>query len=447
MRVMSSPASAPETARPVLLRAVSRWQVVGLAINDVVGSGIYLLPAAVAALLGAASVWAAVLAGLAVALLVLCFAEASSHFDQPGGAYLYTREAFGHFIGFEVGWMTWLGRVSAIASLANGLVLASAYFWPAAGSGWARVAILCGMILVLAGINVRGVKAGARTAVALAIAKMLPLGFFIVVGVWFIEGSRLALSAVPHSGAMGRAALLLLFAYGGYENTPAAAGEYRNPRRDVPFALLTTIVGVTLIYTAVQGVALGTLPGLAHSTSPLADAAGRFAGHWGAGLLTLGAVLSILGIMNNSTLSGPRYLFALASDGYGPLWLTRVHPSYHTPALAILVQTVIVVPLALSGSFVYLATLTVIARLAANIGTAAAVPILRRRLGDRAGPVHLPFGATIPVVALMLATILLLSARLSNLIPVAGALGVGAVIYHCRRPAEGLSPGAAEEPQ
>jgi APA family basic amino acid/polyamine antiporter len=358
---MTPVASAPESARPGLLRAVSRWQIVGLAINDVVGSGIYLLPAAVAALLGAASVWAVVLAGFAVALLVLCFAEASSHFDQPGGAYLYTREAFGRFIGFEVGWMTWLSRVASIASLANGLVLASTPFWPAAAGGWARAGINSGVTLLLAWINVRGVKAGARTAVALAIAKMVPLMFFVVVGAWFIDRSRLTLPAVPSGGAMGRAALLLLFAYGGYENTPAAAGEYRNPRRDVPFALLIMILSVTMVYSAVQVVALGTLPGLADSLSPLADAASRFAGHGGAWLLTLGAVLSILGIMSNNTLIGPRYLFALACDGYGPRWLTRVHESYRTPALAIVAQAAIVVPLALSGSFVYLATLTVIA--------------------------------------------------------------------------------------
>jgi amino acid transporter len=408
-----------------------------MAVNDVVGSGIYLLPAAVAALLGPVSVWAVGLAGLATMLLVLCFAEASSYFDQPGGAYLYTREAFGHFVGFEVGWMIWLSRVAALASLANGLVQASAYFWPAAGSGWTRVAILCGVILLLAWINIRGVKAGAHTAVALAIAKTLPLMFFIFVGVWFIEGSRLASPAVPHGGTLGRAALLLLFAFGGYENTPAAAGEYRNPRRDVPFALLLMIVSVTLIYAGVQVVAVGTLPGLAQSTSPLADAAGHFAGHWGAWLLTLGATLSILGIMGSSTLSGPRYLFALACDGYGPRWLAQVHRSYHTPALAIVAQTAIVVPLALSGSFVYLATITVITRLLANIGTAAALPILRRRMADRSSVVRLPLGVTIPVAALGLSIALLASAQVSSLLPVAGALAIGAVVYYFRRPGAG----------
>jgi APA family basic amino acid/polyamine antiporter len=428
-------ASGPDTTRSGLLRAISRWQLVGMAVNDVVGSGIYLLPAGVAALIGAVSVWAVVLAGLATALLVLCFAEASSYFDQPGGAYLYTREAFGHFVGFEVGWMIWLSRVAALASLANGLVQASAYFWPAAAGGRIRVAILCGVILLLAWINIRGVKAGAHTAVALAIAKTLPLIFFIAVGAWFIEGWRLAPTAVPHGGTLGRAALLLLFAFGGYENTPAAAGEYRNPRRDVPFALLLMISSVTLVYASVQVVAVGTLPGLAQSTSPLADAAGRFAGHWGGWLLTLGATLSIVGIMGSSTLTGPRYLFALACDGYGPRWLAHVHRRYHSPAAAIAVQTAIVLPLALSGSFVYLATITVITRLIANIGTAAALPILRRRLGDRPGGVRLPLGSTIPVAALALSIALLSSARTSSLLPVVGAFAIGVVIYWFRRPA------------
>ena len=442
---MSPAAIAPEPVHPGLLRAVSRWQLVGLAVNDVVGSGIYLLPAAVAGLLGAASVWAFVLAGLAVSLLVLCFAEASSHFDQPGGAYLYTREAFGRLVGFEVGWMSWLSRAAALASLANGLVQASSDLWPAAASGWARAAILCTAIVLLAWINIIGIKAGARTGVALAIAKMLPLFFFIAVGAWFIDGSRLALWHMPRGPAMGRAALLLLFAYGGFENTPVAAGEYRNPRRDVPFALLLVILSVTLIYTAVQAVALGTAPNLAGSLSPLAEAAGRFGGHWGEWLLTLGATLSILGIMSNSTLGAPRYLFALSRDGYGPGWLARVHPRYHTPALAIMAQTVIVLVLALSGSFVQLATLSVIARLVAYIGTAAAVPILRRRMGTRAGAVRLPLGPLIPIAALALAVGLLVSAKVSNLLPAAGALVLGGVIYYFRRPAASRSSGPSQE--
>lgn len=427
-------AEGAQTTHTGLVRVVSRGQLIGLAVNDVVGSGIYLLPATAAALLGAASVWAVLCAGFAAAVLVLCFAEASSYFDQPGGAYLYTREAFGPFVGFEVGWMTWLSRVAAIAALANGLVQATGYFQPAAAGGWPRIAIISALILLLGWINVRSVKAGVRTAVGLVIAKMLPLAFFIGVGAWFIDGSRLEVMHAPRAGSLGQAALLLLFAYGGFENTPAAAGEYRNPSRDVPFALVAMILIVTLLYSAVQLVALGTLPDLARSMSPLAEAAARFAGRGGGWVVTVGAMLSITGIASNITLIGPRYLFALAADGFGPRWLARVHPDFHTPAMAIGVQTAVVLLLALSGSFVQLATLSVIARIATYVGTAAALPVLRRRMSDRADALRLPLGATIPVLASALGIALLTSATRADLLIAAAAASIGALAYSWRRP-------------
>ena len=438
--------SAEATARPTLVRAVSRWQLVGLSINDVVGSGVYLLPAAAAALLGPTSVWAVVLAGAAVAVLVLCFAEAASHFDEPGGAYLYTREAFGRFIGFEVGWMTWLARVASVASLTNGLALAIAFLWPAASSGLPRVAILVVTIAALTWINVVGVSSGARAAVTLVIAKMLPLAFFVVVGVFFVDWSGVFAWETPRAGTLGEAALLLLFAYAGFENAPAAAGEYRNPRRDVPFALLTMIVIITATYVLVQIVALGTLPGLADSASPLAEAAGRFAGPWAALLLTVGATLSIVGNIGNTTLLGPRYLYALGVDGFGPRALARVHPRYRTPANAIVTQSVLALALALSGSFVQLAMLSVIARLATYIGTAAAVPVLRRRFGNRPGTFRLPGGPTIPILALLLCAVFLMSAQWENLVAGFVALAVGGIIYRFQRPPASPPAGAPVEP-
>ena len=426
--------SADAAARPTLVRAVSRWQLVGLSINDVVGSGVYLLPAAAAALLGPTSVWAVVLAGVAVAVLVLCFAEASSHFDEPGGGYLYTREAFGRFVGFEVGWMTWLARVASVASLTNGLALAVAFLWPPAATGWPRALILGATIALLTWVNVVGVKSGARAAVALVIAKMLPLAIFVLAGVFFMDWSRAVAWEAPRAGTLGEAALLLLFAYAGFENAPAAAGEYRNPRRDVPFALLTMIVIITLTYTLVQLVALGTLPGLAESPSPLAEAAGRFLGPTGALLLTVGATLSIVGNIGNTTLLGPRYLYALGVDGFGPPALARVHPRYQTPANAIITQSVLALLLALSGSFVQLAMLSVIARLTTYIGTAAAVPVLRKRFGNRPDAFRLPGGPTIPILALLLSAVFLLSAQWENLVAGLVALAVGAVVYRFQRP-------------
>lgn len=433
--------TAAEPPRPALVRAISRWEIVGLSVNDVVGSGVYLLPAAAAALLGPTSVWAVILAGLAVGLLVLCFAEASSYFDEPGGAYLYTREAFGRFVGFEVGWMTWLARIASVASLVNGLALATAHLWPEVETGWPRALLITGSLLLLTWINVVGVKEGARTAVVLVIAKMLPLVLFIVAGVFFVDWSRVTAFEAPPRANLGEATLLLLFAYAGFENTPAAAGEYKNPQRDVPFALLTMILIITLLYTAVQVVALGTLPGLAASGSPLAEAAGVFLGDWGALLLTFGAIVSILGNVSNTTLMGPRYLFALADDGFGPRGLARVHPRYHTPANAIIIQSAIALVLALSGTFVQLAMLSIVARLATYIGTAAAVPVLRRRFGHRPGGFRLPGGPLIPIAALLLTGAFLASAQWQNLVAGAIALLVGALVYRSgQSPAADLRP-------
>lgn len=421
------------STQPTLVRAVSRWEIVGLAVNDVIGSGVYLLPAAAAVLLGVASVWAVVLAGLAVALLVLCFAEAASYFDEPGGGYLYTREAFGGFIGFEVGWMTWLARVASVASLSAGFALATSFLWPAAAEGWPRAVVITLPLVLLTWINVVGVKPGARVAVVLSIAKTLPLVLFIVVGIFAVDWSLLQGAELPRPGVMGEAALLLLFAYAGFENTAAPAGEYRNPQRDVPFALLTMIVLVTVLYTLVQLVALGTLPGVAESRSPLADAATLFIGSWAGVLMTVGAMVSIAGNAGNTTLIGPRYLFALAQDGFGPKALARVHPVYRTPAIAIVAQSAIALTLALSGSFVGLAMLSIIARLATYIGTAAAIPVLRRRFRERDGVIRLPGGYLIPIAALALCFVFLASATLTNLAAGGVALLVGVVIYRLRK--------------
>lgn len=425
--------TSTSAAQPHLVRAVSRWQIVGLSINDVIGSGIYLLPAAAAVLLGPMSLWAVLLAGLAVALLVLCYAQAASYFDQPGGSYLYAREAFGRFAGFEIGWMIWLTRISSAAALGNGLADALAPLWPAAGqSGLARTLVIVASLGGLTAINVIGVKSAARTGVALAIGKLVPLALFVGIGLFYVNWGAAFSGGTPalhDAGNLGQAALLLLFAYAGFENIPAAAGEYRNPQRDVPFALITMIITVTLIYALVQVVAQGTLPQPITDNMPVSDAAQQFGGHWLALVLVIGAVVSILGTTSNTVMLGPRFLYALARDGYGPAFLARIHPRFHTPAAAIVVQFVISLALALSGSFAGLALLSMVTRLLAYIGTAAAVLVLARRYRSRPGALKLPGGPLIPVLALLLSVGLLLSASWQNLLAVGVALSIGALIY------------------
>jgi amino acid transporter len=415
-----------------LRRVVSRWQIVALALNDVIGSGVYLLPAAAAAVLGPQSVWAVLAAGGAVFLIVLCFAEAASHFDQPGAAYLYARTAFGDFIGFEVGWMTWLARVASVASLAAGFSQAMVYLWPAAGQGAGRAAAIIVPTLVLAWLNWIGVESGVRTAMVLVAGKLIPLAVFVGLGLRFAQTSRIA-GQPAGSGDLGAAALLLLYAYAGFENTAAPAGEYKNPKRDLPFALLTHIAVITTLYFTVQWVALATLDNAAASASPLADAARGMAGSMAGLLLTIGATLSILGTQSNTILIGPRYLFALARDGFGPAVLARLHPRFRTPHVAILLQVAIALPLALTGSFAALATLSVVARLTTYFGTIAAVPVLRRKFGADGGW-RLPGGLTIPIAAAVVTAALAASATARHLIAAGVALLVGALVYRWRRP-------------
>jgi amino acid transporter len=201
----------------------------------------------------------------------------------------------------------------------------------------------------------------------------------------------------------------------------------------VPFALLTMIATVTLVYVSVQWVALGTLPGLAQSSTPLAEAASRFSGETLALLMTVGASISILGTSSNTVLMAPRYLLALSQDGYGPRWLGAIHPRFRTPVTAIVLIGVISLALALSGSFVQLALLSVVSRLCTYLGTAGSVLVLRHRHGDREGALRLPGGPLIPLAAIALSLGLLASAQPANLVAAVVALLIGAIVYRFRR--------------
>lgn len=222
----------------------------------------------------------------------------------------------------------------------------------------------------------------------------------------------------------------------GFENSAAAAGECRDPRRDVPFAQVTLIVGVTILYFLVQLVALGALPDLADRVegAPLADAGARLMGGWAGTLLTAGAAISILGTIGGSMFTIPRYLFAMAEDGFGPRILAKVHPRWRTPYMAIVAQASLAFLAALSGTFVQLALLSIIARLAMYMGTAAAVPFLRRKFPRTEDTIVLPGGPAIPIAALFLCLVFLASAEVKNLVFGAIALAVGVGIYAFRRP-------------
>ena len=220
--------------------------------------------------------------GLASLLVALCFAEVGSRFERTGGPYLYTRAAFGRFVGFEVGWMQWVTRVTSQAGVANGIVLALGFYWPAFTTGAGRAITLAAITLAMGWINLRGIRLSAFVIDFFTIAKLLPLTLFILVGLWFVDASRLSPSGAVSLTQISTAALLLIFAFGGYDVIGVPAGEAADPRRHLPFAFVATILTVTAVMTMAQIVALGTLPNLLLSKTPLADASMLFVGAAGA---------------------------------------------------------------------------------------------------------------------------------------------------------------------
>ena len=291
----TSTAPSASLSRPTLRRALGRWDLTAIGVNQVIGGAIFLMPAQVAAQIGGWSPIAFVLMGLASMSVALCFAEVGSRFEGTGGPYLYTRAAFGRFVAFEVGWMQWFTRASSQASIMAGIAVALGYYWPTVTAGWPRHLLLTAVTASLAWVNVRGIRQSAWLVNALTIGKLVPLAVFILAGIAFISPSQLVALPPITLNQASTAALMLIFVFGGYDVVPVPAGEAIDPRRHVPFALIMTIAVVTTVMTLAQIVAQSVLPDLAAHKTPIADAAAVMLGAGGALLVGIGSVLSMTG--------------------------------------------------------------------------------------------------------------------------------------------------------
>lgn len=419
-----------------LRRALGRWDLTAIGVNQVIGAAIFILPADVARLVGPWGPLAFLAVGLLSTCIALCFAEVGSRFDRTGGPYLPARAAFGRFVGFEVGWMMWFTRVTSQASVANGLALALAFYYAPLADGLWRSAIITVLTLALTAINIVGVKQSSWVVNFLTVGKLVPLAMFIVVGIWFIDPARWAAMPAVSPQQFGAAALLLIFAYGGYEVTGVLAGEAANPKRDVPFAFVMTLLIVATVMTLTSTIATGILPGLAETRTPIADGAAVLLGATGALIVSVGSSLSMTGNNMGQILNGSRSLFALAENGDLPRWFARVHPDYRTPENAILFTAVIALALALSGSFVFLAAVSAVARLVMYLAVCLATLVLRRRQpNEEMGPALfvIPLGPVVPILATVVAAGILFGATTQQLAAGGAALAVGAVLFWTAR--------------
>jgi len=414
---------------PRLIRTIGLPGLTAIAVNGVIGSGIFVLPATVAALLGPSCPVAYLLAAVVAALVVACFAEAGSLFDRTGGPYLYARAAFGPFVAFQVGWAFFLSRLAAAAAIANAFASYLAYLWPAAARGAGRALAITVLLAVLAAVNVTGVRYGGWTVNVLTVAKLIPLLLFISVGLLHADPGRSALLLLPDSGRLRQASLLLIFAFGGFENAAVPGDESKDPRRHLPVALLTAIALTAVLYVLIQIVALGTLPGLASDPTPLASAARTFLGPAGALAIALGATVSTAGSSSALALVGPRILYALAEGGQLPAALARVHARFRTPHVAIVVFTLLAWTAALLGDFARLAAMSAVARLVFSAVTCLAVPVLRRKMPGAERHFRVPGGVLVPGAAAGLSVWLLTGLDPPHAAVGAAALVAGLLLY------------------
>jgi APA family basic amino acid/polyamine antiporter len=391
-----------------LIRGISRWSLVALVINGIVGAGIFGLPSKVAALIGSYSLIAFVVCTVIIAFVVVCFAEVGSRFTQSGGPYLYAKEAYGSLFGFQVGWLFWIARVTTFAANCNLLLAYMSFFVPSANEGTLRIVLVLSIVSILTVVNFIGVRQSAVTTNIFTIGKIVPLIVFAAVGLFFIEPANFTFNAVPDNSAFASAILILIYAFVGFESVPTVTGEMKDPQRNLPFALLSGLAFAVVLYILVQIVCIGTLPELAGSERPLVDAANKFFGIFGAAIITVGALVSIFGNLNGSFLFASRAPFAMAEQNELPQILAKTHRKFKTPYVSIFLTAAVILIFTIWTSFIAALTISTIARLIIYVTTCAALPIFRQRVDLPKAAFVAPFDVMAAVIALGL-TIWLLS--------------------------------------
>jgi basic amino acid/polyamine antiporter, APA family len=418
----------PPSSRSGLVATLGRLDLTTLVVNTVIGGGIFGLPVLIADQLGALSLLGYLAAAVGIAVIVLCFAEVSAQFTAAGGPYLYAREAFGPFMGLQVGWVTWLMRIAATGANANLFVMYLEILWQPARLAFVRWTIITALFAIPTFINIRGVRQGATTNNLFVAAKLIPLLVFVAVGVFFIDPHGFASWHPAGHWQWFQAILLLVFAFGGFDNAVLPASEMHDPRRDTWFALLVGMGIVTVVYVLIQAVFQGTVAAGTATDHPLATAAAHFLGAPGKWLMAIAAMVSVWGWFSATMLGTPRLTFALGERGDFPRFFSAVHPRFRTPYISILCYAGFGWILALSGSFAWNASLSAVARLLTYGATCGALPVFRRR-NPHAEVFRAPAGYLISACGVAFCVVLLTQMGLLDFIILAGTVLLAALTW------------------
>jgi basic amino acid/polyamine antiporter, APA family len=418
------------------------------AVNCIVASGIFVLPAVVAAILGTGWLIAYAICSVAIALVFLSLAEAASRVSETGGTYRYVEVAFGPYAGMLLGAVLLFSAIASSAAVADIFAGTLGAVVPFFRDYPGREILLIATYAVLTAINIRGVRAGAWVVEIVTVAKVTPLVLLIVVGLFALHGQHVPVSGHAPVRDIGRASLELFFAFTGIEVALTPAGEVTNPARTMPRAVMLALVVVTAIYVGVHYVAQGVLgPGLAaDQLTPLASTADHLFGPRGKALMLGAAALSTFAYVSGDILASPRILFNFGQSGYLPSIMGRVHTRHRTPHMAIVAYAVICCILAISGTFRVLAALGAIAALIIYLASALALLVLRRRDVKTDGePFRAPGGPVVPVLACVIIVWLLAQSTRLEFEIVGIVLAVATAVYLARSKRDVASRGEALE--
>jgi len=386
-------------------------------VNFSIGAGIYVLPALIGIQLGAASVFGYVLCGLMFAAIMLCYVEIGSRVKRTGGSYAYVESAFGPFAGYIVNWLFFFGwSIISDAAIMNMVLDSLAVLFPALKDSMIRFSILAILIGLMIFVNVRSAKQSVRFVEVVTIIKLLPLIGIIIFGFRYIDLANFRIEHFPSIDALDSTALILFFAFAGFETSLNISGEIKNPERTVPMGVLIGGLIVFAIYILIQTITQGVLgPNLVeYKDAPLAGVAGKIVGAVGVTILLIGAAISGLGSVNGDVLASSRLLFAGARDGLFPKFLGKIHSKFETPAFAITAYAILIFVFSASGGFKQLAVLASGALLLIYLAVILALIKLRMNKEEPAEKTFkIPGGLIVPIIGI--ATILYVLSNLTKM--------------------------------
>lgn len=401
-------------------------------INIIIGAGIFALPAVIASKMGASSIIAYIFCGILIALVMLCFAEAGSKVTNTGGPYTYIETAFGNYAGFLGGIFAISATLFADAAVSNALVNILASTYPIFENEWVRLLFLFIIFFGLAYINIIGLKQGIGLVKFNTVAKLIPLLLLVIIGWKGVSFSNLYIDTMPSIEKLGETSLILFFAFQGAETGLVVGGEVINPKRTVPKAIFISILTVVCIYILIQTVSQGILgsdlPNF--KAAPLAEAAKVAFGPIGFTILFIGAVISMFGFLSGSILNNPRVVYALSRDKVIPLKaLSKIHKSFKTPYIAIIVYATIGFVFSATGSFEKLAVIASSAMLIIYLGVALSVIKLRKSQKSKEGEFKIPGGSIVPILSIIIILYFLSNLSINEIIVTGSFVAVLTIIY------------------